>query len=483
MEDETDSAGRSPRHQGHVQIRVWAGALTLAFFVCAASFAATAPLGAGPAASFRHPATYLISRDGAPASIATGDLNGDGSSDLVAGDLGGTVAVLLNRGDGRFRAKRTYRAGQRAELVKLRDLNGDGKLDLASIDRETSKVSTLLNRGDGSFDSRRSYTTGRRPRSLAIGDLTGDGKPELVTANAYLSEPDHRNPGTISVFVNKGDGTFRTKVDYHTGKFPTSVALSDLNADGKLDVATANVDANTASVFMNRGNGVLERRRESRAGSAPGALAIGDLNGDGNPDLVTLSPRTEKVSVLINAGRGSFRPPRSYRAVPSDTLPPHIGPPRTLAIGDLDGDGRPDLATVSECSSAIAVLNNRGDGTFEENIDYRTGCATSIAMGELNGDDKTDLATVNSSAPSPRLDSVYVFINKPGRCTVQPVVSRGLAAAKSALVRANCRVGTIRLRNSRRGVKGQVIDQSPSFGALLPRGGKVSLVVSRGRQR
>jgi FG-GAP-like repeat len=371
--------------------------------------------------------------------------------------------------------------GQLAELVKLRDLNGDGKLDLATIDRDTSSVSTLLNRGDGSFDSRRTYTTGRRPRSLAIGDLTGDGKPELVTANAYLSEPDHRNPGTVSVFVNKGDGTFRTKVDYHPGKFPRSVALSDLNADGKLDMATANVDANTASVFMNRGKGVLEPRRDYRVGRAPGALAIGDLNGDGNPDLVTLSPSTEKVSVLINSGRGSFRPPRSYRAVPPDALPPHIGPPLTLAIGDLNGDGRPDLETVSECSSAIAVLNNRGDGTFEENIDYRTACATSVAIGELNGDDKNDLATVNSSAPSPRVDSIYVFINRPGRCTVQPVVSRSLAAAKSALVRANCGVGTIRLRNSRRGVKGQVIDQSPSFGALLP--GKVNLVVSRGRQR
>jgi hypothetical protein len=96
MEDETDSADRSPRHQGHVPKRVWATALTLAFFGCGGSFAATAPLGAGPAGSFRRPVSYLISRDGTPFSIAIGDLNGDGSSDLVAGDLGGAPSPFFS---------------------------------------------------------------------------------------------------------------------------------------------------------------------------------------------------------------------------------------------------------------------------------------------------------------------------------------------------------------------------------------------------
>jgi uncharacterized protein (DUF2141 family) len=250
-------------------VRVRTFTLLLVCICVPSAISAVVPFAAGPAPSFSHPATYSTGRDSLPNSVAIGDLNGDGSPDLVTADLvSSAVSVLLNRGDGSFRAKRD-RAGQYPISVRIDDLNGDGKLDLATISPVGSTLSTLFNRGDGSFAPKRDYRTGTRPWSLAIGDLTGDGKPELVTANAYLSDPKRRNPGTVSVFVNKGDGSFLPKLDYRPGKFPRSVAIRDLNGDGKLDLATANADDNTVSVLFNRGDGGLEPRRDYRTGASP----------------------------------------------------------------------------------------------------------------------------------------------------------------------------------------------------------------------
>ena len=91
----------------------------------------------------------------------------------------------------------------------------------------------LLNRGDGNFQAKLDYATGRDPYSVAIGDLNGDGKPDLATANFDAAS-------TVSVLLNRGDGSFQAKRDYATGRYPHSVAIGDLNGDGKPDLATAN---------------------------------------------------------------------------------------------------------------------------------------------------------------------------------------------------------------------------------------------------
>ena len=291
----------------------------------------------------------------------------------------------------------------------------------------------------------------------------------MVTANAYLVDPKNPNPGTVSVFVNNGDGTLQPKLDYRPGTFPRSVAIADLNGDGKPDLATANVDDNTASVFLNRGDGGFEPKRDYLAGAALAWVAIGDLNNDGRPDLVTANTGSLRVSVLLNKGDGNFRAPRSYR----------VGDrPYAVAIGDLNGDRKPDLATAKQCSDTpVSVFANRGDGSFGERLNYRTGvCPESVAIGDLNGDRQNDLVTANFGG-----NSVSVLANSPGHCTVQFVVRMGLAAAKRTTIRANCRVGTIRRAYSQFGGKGRVVAQKPRFGAVLPKGGKVNLVVSRGR--
>jgi VCBS repeat protein/PASTA domain-containing protein len=383
------------------------------------------------------------------------------------------VAALFASSAPSFSRARSYATGRAPLSVAIGDLNGDGKPDLATANDAAGTVSVLANRGDGRFQAKREYRTGVRPASVAIGDLNGDGKPDVATANYHAS--------TVSVLVNKGDGTFQAKLDYGTGLDPLSLAIGDLNGDGKLDLATANGadGANTVSVLLNRGDGTFRAKIDYRVGSydaIPNSVALGDLNGDGKPDLATANignyTNANTVSVLLSRGDGSFRAKREYTVGRG---------PYSLAIGDLNGDRKPDLATShhGEVAGTVFVLLNRGDGSFQDKLDYRLRSAPfEVAIGDLNGDRKPDLATVNRDA-----NTVSVLLNRPGLCTVQDVKRQKLSAAKWTIARANCRVGKIRRVYSKRVKRGHVISQKPNFGAVLPGGGKVNLVVSNGPRR
>jgi hypothetical protein len=382
---------------------------------------------------------------------------------VLAGSLG--VAALHAGSAPSFAAARSYATGSHPGSVAIGDLNGDGKRDLVTLNVYTNTASVLLHKGAGGFRAKRDYATGRNPSSVAIGDLNGDGRPDLVTANWEAN--------TVSMLLNKGDGSFQAKRDYGTGCCPHSVAIGDLNRDGELDLAIANLGlhADTVDVLLNRGDGSFKAKVGYPTGHRPYSVAIGDLNGDGKPELATANLVAHTVSVLVNRGDGSFRAKRDYATGRE---------PVSIAIGDLNSDGKPDLATANANrggAGTVSVLANRGNGSFQAKRDYATGRGPqSVAIGDLNGDGKPDLATANYYA-----STVSVLVNMPGLCTVQDVNGQILPTAKRRLARANCRVGTIRRAYS--SVKtGRVISQTPKPGTVLPKRGKVNLVVSRGRR-
>jgi hypothetical protein len=153
-------------------------------------------------------------------------------------------------------------------------------------------VSVLLGNGDGTFGAKTDFGTGADPNSVAIGDLNGDGKPDLAVAN----EPSN----TVSVLLGNGDGTFGAKTDFGTGASPNSVAIGDLNGDGKPDLAVANYLANTVSVLLGNGDGTFGAKTDYGTGAGASSVAIGDLNGDGKPDLAVADYNSNTVSVLLS---------------------------------------------------------------------------------------------------------------------------------------------------------------------------------------
>ena len=207
-----------------------------------------------------------------------------------------------------------------------------------------------------SFATRKSYATGKIPVSVAIADLNGDGKPDVAVANEGAESE------SVSVLLNRGDGRLQPRRDYATGLEPSSVVIGDLNGDGKLDLATANEDNHTVSVLLNRGDGSFRAKRDYPAGFVV-SLAIGDLNGDGKPDLAGADWSSGSVSVFINKGDGSLQPKHTYRTG-TET--------ESVAIGDLNDDGKPDLAAANRYAGrpTVSVLLNRGDGSFSAKHDY-----------------------------------------------------------------------------------------------------------------
>jgi hypothetical protein len=334
-----------------------------------------------------------------PRSLGIGDVNGDGKPDLaVANAHSDTVSVLIGNGDGTFRAKVDYATGTSPSSVAIGDLNGDGRADLAVTNYSPNTVSVLIANWDGTFKAKVDYATGTSPSSVAIGDLNGDGKADLAVAN-FASN-------SVGVLIGKGDGTLEAKVLYATGTSPLSVGIGDVNADGKPDLAVANYTGvnytpGSVSVLIGNGDGTFKAKADYATGILPRSVAIGDLNGDGKADLAVASVIT--VGVLIANGDGTFKAKVDYATGTG---------PESVAIGDVNGDGKPDLALANYNSTTVSVLIGNGDGTFKAKVDYATGSGpSSVAIGDFNGDGRADLAVADGNS---LVNTVSVLI---GECT------------------------------------------------------------------
>ena len=273
-----------------------------------------------------------------------------------------------------------------------------------SVFRNTATTGSI---DAGSFAAKVDFATGTNPFSVAIGDLDGDGKPDLAVANYGAN--------TVSVIRNTsssgsiGTGSFAAKVDF-ANSGPFSVAIGDLDGDGKPDLAVANVISNNVSVFRNTstsgsiGTGSFAAQVDFATGtnSGPVSVAIGDLDGDGKPDLTVANNGSYTISVFRNTstsgsiGTGSFAAKVDF--VTGTDL-------QSIAMGDFDGDGKPDLAVANGLSNTVSVFRNIatsgsiGTGSFVPKVDFPTGTDPfSVAMGDLDGDGRPDLAVVNGSS-------------------------------------------------------------------------------------
>jgi len=368
-----------------------------------------------------------VSGGNSTSGITVSDLDGDGRMDLVlsnqcqlAANCGeGNVSVLMGNGDGTFQSAENYISdGVLAQFVGIGDWNGDMKPDLAIVNQCqtgsscTGTVTILMGNGDGTFQVPPSYASGGYDAdSVAVGDLNNDGKLDLVVANLCQGNTCGRgNSGYVSVLLGNGDGTFQPAQEYATGGFgASSVAIADLNGDGNADVVVANQcstsDCKTSgsvSVLLGKGNGTLQAAQTYASGGYTAlSVAIADFNKDGNLDLAVAnqcqdtSCQNGAVSVLLGNGNGTFQTAQSFASAGYLT--------NSVAVGDFNGDGNPDLVLASQCQDTtcqkggVSVLLGNGNGTFQTAQSYSSAGsqADSVVATDLDGDGELDLVVSN----------------------------------------------------------------------------------------
>lgn len=369
---------------------------------------------------------------GAPSTVALGDLDGDGKLDIVvtsAVGFDGYLSVYRNTGSDSRIASEAF--GPRVDLaglgrfnrsVALADVDGDGKLDIVTtvfaggpgpnlfVFKNVSVPGILTS---NSFAAPVSFHTGTGPQGVAVSDLDGDGKPDIIVANT--------DDDSIAVFRNTGQaGVIDTNsftsipVTFPAVDGVVSVVVTDLDRDGKPDIAALGGSTNVIA-FRNvtAGPGIAGNSfstgvnlAANGVGYSPMSMAVGDLDGDDRPEIVQLPyvSSGSRLAVLKNTSvpggltSNSFAPPVQF-VTPASMW--------AVAIGDIDGDGKPDLVTTSEGAQSVRVMKNTSvpgsisGSSFASAVSLET-CITpeAVVIGDLDGDGRPDLVVASAGSAS-----------------------------------------------------------------------------------
>ncbi|MEV7541586.1 FG-GAP-like repeat-containing protein [Streptomyces sp. NPDC089915] len=393
-------------------------AATIVVVATSASATATNTTGLGTAASLDD-----TGRGGS--AVVIGDLNEDGKPDLVTAIRTEGLGVFLGSGGGAFAAVTKYAAPRTSSSIfigsaVMRDVNGDGHKDVVSQDARGNVALVWLGDGTGALAAGTAVqlnptpgcdTTGdnpclvRFPTDVAVGDFDEDGKQDLVTANT--------NTNNAALVLGNGDGTFgaATRFALGAGTGPQGIAAADLNGDGHQDLVTSNNTSSTLSVLLGDGHGGFGTPSSVSAGLAlPSKLKLADVNEDGKQDAVLVAPGTPgQVAVLLGDGSGGFAAASVLSAGSNLT---------SAAVADTNGDGHVDLVVSSAGSNEVVVLEGNGAGAFGSPLAFGLNGGLNpqaVAVADLDGDGRPDVVTANNNSSASYVKDASVLLNTTNR--------------------------------------------------------------------
>jgi hypothetical protein len=339
-------------------------------------------------------------------ALALGDVNADGLLDMAVNGQ-----VLLSNVDGGFN---TVVVDNLLNSIVIVDLNGNGSLDLVSADSFGTTVTVLMNNGTGGFSSAPgspiTVTTTDQLVEVVAGDLNGDRRPDLVVETPV----DH----TITVFLGNGDGSFIAQnpialaalLDPPSFESATPMALGDVNGDGNLDLAVSASPFDLSAglyLLLGKGDGTFTNQDLGELSTDVESLVFADFNGDSNLDLAGINGDADSLTILPGNGDGTFG---GVISIPTTTTM-YGTSGLAHAVGDLNGDGKPDLAFGEEEGDFLVFLNTTAGAALEGTAACRRDIGDGVIVRTLlpNSTVKlvsgsTVIATTQSAA-----DATYSF--------------------------------------------------------------------------
>ncbi|WP_110754817.1 FG-GAP-like repeat-containing protein, partial [Phyllobacterium leguminum] len=304
-----------------------------------------------------------------------------------------TTPSMGNAAYGIAATSATLTVGNFSYSMASEDFNKDGRADLAVANQGDDNVQIFLAQTDGKFPATPSWTLSNidNPYPVVAGDFNNDSYVDLAVGAG----------SNISVFTGKKEGGFDPTPIDTAASGVVAFAVRDFDLDGALDIAV--VTAGNSQVYLGDGKGSFPVKGTSvsvgsnpqAAGAAVGSVAAGDFNNDGKPDLIVPQTPTDKVWVLLGDGLGSFQPDPKPVSTGTDA------DAMSVAVADFDGDGHLDFAVgVNNPNGPGYVIPYQGDPTgknFTKKTPYSIGGTIwdtiTLAVGDFNADHKPDIAT------------------------------------------------------------------------------------------